>query len=106
MATTIDIRIRQAENNDCPTIVNFIRAALQHMESVGGHEVNHDVIRAVSKCLRKRIKSVVLRCGRIRAVMAGKPCYLNAEMFALKIDQVDLKECCSDFLLSGVVRVY
>jgi ribosomal protein S18 acetylase RimI-like enzyme len=36
----MDIWIRHAENRDCQTIVDFIRATLTDMESVGGYEIN------------------------------------------------------------------
>jgi len=36
------IQIRHADDHDGNTILNFIQATLQEMESVGGHEVNHD----------------------------------------------------------------
>ena len=38
----MDIRIRHAEDRDCQSIVNFLQAALQDMESVGGHAINRD----------------------------------------------------------------
>jgi len=40
----MDIRIRHADNRDCQSIVRFVRATLQDMASVGGHEVNSDEI--------------------------------------------------------------
>ena len=36
------IQFRHADVHDGHTIVNFIQATLQEMESVGGHEVNRD----------------------------------------------------------------
>ena len=38
------MRIRHADDRDCQSIVRFVQATLQGMESVGGHEVNHDKI--------------------------------------------------------------
>ncbi len=38
----MSIQIRHADDDDGHTIVDFIQAMLQEMESVGGHEVNHD----------------------------------------------------------------
>jgi len=38
----VNLRIRHADDSDYPTIVCLVRATLQDMESVGGHEVNQD----------------------------------------------------------------
>lgn len=38
----MDIQIRHADNRDCQSIVDFIRATLTDMESVGGYEVKRD----------------------------------------------------------------
>jgi ribosomal protein S18 acetylase RimI-like enzyme len=40
----MDLRIRHADDRDCQSIVSFVQATLQDMESVGGHEVNYDEI--------------------------------------------------------------
>ncbi len=38
------MRIRPADDRESQSIVSFVQAASQDMESVGGHEVNHDEI--------------------------------------------------------------
>ncbi len=38
------MRIQHADDRDSQSIVSFVQEALQGMESVDGHEVNHDEI--------------------------------------------------------------